>query len=127
MNQDDKISFLKFFFGSMSLYMVYLVTATSLKSNLFSLPNELINEPWFHTTLVDFYFNLAIISTWVIYKEKKLAHAVVWIIAFAIFGSIATAFYVFKQLYKLHPGDGFERVLLRDDYDTIEEDYSSGI
>jgi hypothetical protein len=93
--------------------MVYLVFVTSMKSNMFQLPAQVLNEPWFKTTLVDFYFNIFIISVWVFYRERTLVSSILWIISFICLGSIATAFYVFIQLMGLKEGDGFEKVLLR--------------
>lgn len=103
---------LKMLFGSMAVFMIYLVIATSLKSDLFALPASVLTEPWFHTTLVDFYFLVTILSIWVIYKEKSLFRSISWIIAFICLGSIAAALYVFVQLMQLKPSDGFEKVLL---------------
>jgi predicted permease len=104
---------LKIFFGLLSIGMVILVIITSLQSNMFNLPENVVNEPWFRTTLIDFYFNIAIISAWAIYKEGNGMRAVLWILAFIILGSIATCFYVFLQLASWRLGDGFEKVLLR--------------
>ncbi len=97
----------------MSLGMTYLATKTSIQSNLFELPPNLVNEPWFKTTLIDFYFNIVIVSTWVIYKEHNWKKAFLWIFAFVSLGSIATSFYVLLQLLRLKEGEGFETVLLR--------------
>jgi predicted permease len=104
---------LKILFGGMSLYMVYLVTVTSMQSNMFQLPSDVVNEPWFQTTLYDFYFNITILSTWAIYKEKKLAVALVWVLGFILLGSIATCFYVYLQLSRLKSGDSLDKIFLR--------------
>ena len=104
---------LKLSFGGMSLTMLYLAITTSIKSDIFHLPAQVVNEPWFQITLVDFYFNITIISAWVIYKEKKLIAAIFWIIAFVLLGSIATAFYVFLQLLKLKENDKIDKIFLR--------------
>jgi hypothetical protein len=84
-----------------------------MKSNMFQISPQVLNEPWFTTTLVDFYFNIFILSVWVIYREKALLTALLWIIAFICLGSIATTFYVFIQLMGLKKGEGFEKVLIR--------------
>ena len=107
-----QIVWLKIFFGLLSLSMVALVVVTSLKSNMFQLPPDVVNEPWFRTTLVDFYFNICVISAWTVYKEASLLRSTLWIVAFVLLGSIATCFYVFLQLCQWRPGDSFERVLL---------------
>ncbi len=106
-------SFLQILFGSMAAFMVYLVVVTSMKSDMFNLPAEVVNEPWFQTTLVDFYFLVTILSVWVIYKERTILNAILWIVAFICLGSIGAALYVFVQLIRLKKGEGFEQVLLR--------------
>ena len=93
----------------MSIYMAYLVVSTSLKSNLFEVR---IDEPWFTTTLIDFYLNIIILSAWVIYKEASTVSRFLWIAAFVCTGAIATHLYVLVQLLKLRPGDSLNKVLL---------------
>ena len=99
----------------MSLYMTYLAITTSMKSNLWEVLPTLTQEPWFVTTIIDFYFNIAIISLWVLYKERLLT-AIIWIIAFICGGSITTALYIFIQLTKIRDSDTdklWEKLLLR--------------
>lgn len=113
MNQDTNRAILKILFGGMSVFMIYLVIDTSLKSNMFQLPAEVVHEPWFQTTLVDFYFNTVILAAWVIYKEANRLKAALWVIAFVCLGSIATCFYVLRQLMILKHDEPFDNVLLR--------------
>ena len=118
MIKDDKtqqllLTGLKILFASLSIFMIGLVIVTSLKSNLVEATPRLNQEPWFVTTIVDFYFNITIISAWAIYKEKKLTSAILWIIAFIALGSIATAGYVVLQLSRINPRDPLETVLLK--------------
>lgn len=105
------MSKLKYLFLGMSLFMVYLAIRTSMQSDMFHLPSLVLNEPWFKTTVVDFYFNITIISSWVIYKENHWLKGIFWIAAFISLGSIATAFYVFLQLNKLRKGQRIGDVL----------------
>ena len=107
-----KLNSLKILFLGLSLYMVYLVINTSIKSNLVEVWNELGAQPWMTTTLVDFYFNITIISAWVIYREGNWLKSILWIIGFILLGSIATAFYVFLQLCQLKPGDNLSKAFL---------------
>ncbi len=112
-NDHTMIRDLKILMGGASLTMVVLIIATCLKSDMFHLSPIVLNEPWFSTTLVDFYVNIAIISIWVIYKENNWLRSLLWIIGFICLGSIATTFYVFLQLASLKSGQGLEAVLLR--------------
>ena len=93
--------------------MTCLVIVTGIQSDMFHLPAIVVNEPWFKTTLVDFYDNIAIISFWVVYKENNWLKSILWIIAFILLGSIATGFYVFLQLKDLTKGHSIEDVLCR--------------
>ncbi len=104
---------LKILFGGMSVIMVALVMVTSMRSNLFEVWDELSKQPWMVTTLWDFYFNITILAVWVIYKEAQWLKAIGWIIAFICLGSIATCFYVFKELCLLKKGESLEKVLLK--------------
>ncbi len=97
----------------MSVLMIGLVIYTQSQSDLFHLPEPVLQEPWFWTTLVDFYFNITIISAWVIYKEANALRSFVWILGFIFLGSIATAFYVFLQFCRLKTGEGFKEVLVK--------------
>lgn len=103
---------LKILFGGISLAMLALTIHTSIQSNLFEVWSELGAQPWMRATLWDFYFNITIISAWMVYKERHWGKSICWIIAFVLLGSIATAFYVFIQFMKLQPGDSITQVLL---------------
>lgn len=105
--------FLKLLFGGMSLFMIYTAVATSLESNLFEEWNYLGSIAWMRATLWDFYFNIAILSAWVSYKEPKKVSAVLWILSFILLGSISTCFYVWRELMRLKPGDSAHLILLR--------------
>ena len=112
-NKNITIIFLEAFMIFICVYMTFLVYDTSMRSNLWQILPELNKQPWFNTTVIDFYFNIAIISIWVIYKENHLGKSLLWIVAFVCLGSIATAFYVFLQLRHIKDGQSFEKILLR--------------
>lgn len=103
----------KFLFLFLSLAMIGVTAYTSRQSNLITEWNRLGAEPWMRATLIDFYFNILIISTWAAYKEKNKLIAALWIAAFVLLGSIATAFYVFLQIARLKPGEPLQKILLR--------------
>ena len=104
---------LKFLFAGISIAMIYLTISTSIESNLFKEWNALGSIPWMRATLCDFYFNITILSCWVLYKEKKPVVSISWIIAFILLGSIATSFYVWAELMRLKPGQPVQTILLR--------------
>ena len=104
---------LRIMFLCMSLFMCYLAIHTSMKSDVLHLPEPVLKEPWFWTTLVDFYFNITVISVWMFYKEANLLRSILWLAAFILLGSIATCFYVFLQMKPLMQGKSIEVVLCR--------------
>jgi len=104
---------IKYLFLAMSVFMIYLVIRTSMQSDMFHLPSDVVNAPWFKTTLVDFYFNITIISAWVIYKENNWLRSVLWVVSFILLGSIATCLYVFLKLNGLREGKTIEDILCR--------------
>ena len=105
--------FLKIIFGFISVCMIGVTIFSSFHSNLFAVWPVLAREPWVIATLQDFYFNILIISTWMLYKERKIIPCALWFMGFVLLGSIATAFYVLLQLTKLKPGQNPEAILLK--------------
>lgn len=104
---------LKVLFLTISISMIYVTAATSIQSDLFKEWNSLGAIPWMRATLCDFYFNITIISCWVLYKEKKIWTGILWVTAFILLGSIATSFYVWVELMRLKPNQSASDILLR--------------
>lgn len=108
------LNLLKILFGGMSIIMIIMVIQTSLVSDMFVDGGKMWHEqPWFRTTIYDFYFNIVIISSWMFYKEKSWLAALGWLVSFVLLGSIATAGYVWLQLSRVKPGDPVSKLLLR--------------
>jgi hypothetical protein len=103
---------LKIFLACVCLGMTALAVKTSFESNLFEVFGSLAAEPWVVATLVDFYFNIALISLWVAYKETK-AKAALWIASFVFLGSITTSLYILVQVLQWKTGDPLDSILLR--------------
>ncbi|KMZ70149.1 hypothetical protein ZOSMA_1G01220 [Zostera marina] len=61
--------------------------------------------PWMVVTLIDFYINVSVISTWVSYKETNWLSALIWIVFFICLGSLTTCVYIVIQLFKLSSED----------------------
>lgn len=104
---------LQLFFILLSISMFLLVVVTSLQSNLWEALAELTKHPWFNTTIVDFYFNTAIISAWVLYRERNIGIGLLWVSSFICLGSITTALYVAIQFSSWRQNGSFEDVLVR--------------
>jgi hypothetical protein len=112
MNARSTALVLKIFLAAVSLGMTALAFKTSLESNLFEVWPSLAAQPWVAATLVDFYFNIALISLWVIYKETHL-RAALWIVSFVLLGSITTSLYLLVQILKWKPSEPLDSILLR--------------
>ncbi len=100
-------------FSALFIWVTYTVVDTSLQSNLFKEWDYLMSIPWMQATLWDFYANIFVLLVWVYYKEPTLLMKGLWTVLFITLGSIAVAGYVLIQLFRLNPGDGLEKVLLR--------------
>lgn len=98
---------------AMSISMVAIVIQTSLASNLFEVLPVLNSQPWFTTTIIDFYFNIAVISIWVVYRENNIIKSMAWLVSFVVLGSISTCFYIFIQTFYLKPDDDITNLLTR--------------
>ena len=70
-------------------------------------------NPWFVATLCDAYFGFLWFWAWVAYKERTKAMRAVWLVLICALGNMAMAAYMLIQLWRLPPGAGPERILLR--------------
>lgn len=68
--------------------------------------------PWMVVLLINFYINVVALSVWVFYKESGWISAIIWIILFICFGSIATCAYIVLQLSHLTSHDPLYLILL---------------
>jgi uncharacterized membrane protein YczE len=110
-SENTLIKVLKGLTIAIMVWMGYIVVSTSMESNLFEEWHTLGGIPWMRATLWDFYANVLVIYLWVCYKERTLAQRIIWLILLCCLGSIATAAYVFIQLFKLKPGEGLKELL----------------
>ena len=56
------------------------------------------SHPWGIVSLVDLYVGFTIFSLWIVYREKSLATAVVWVVLMMVLGNWAAALYVLLAL-----------------------------
>ncbi|MBD1373509.1 DUF1475 family protein [Hazenella sp. IB182357] len=56
---------------------------------------QLLQLLWGKLTLIDFYVGITLFSMWIVYREKKVMHILIWIFFFIILGNWTTALYVF--------------------------------
>lgn len=93
--------------------MIAATIITSQAQSLFEHGGRLMREPWMVATLLDFYFNIILISVWTLYREASPVKSVIWIVLFILLGSIATSFYAFLQLNALKPGESLGGIFIR--------------
>ncbi|XP_038885135.1 uncharacterized protein LOC120075632 isoform X2 [Benincasa hispida] len=68
--------------------------------------------------LIDFYFNVIVIATWVCYKESNWISAAIWIVFLVCLGSVATCAYILWQLWQLSSQESFEDIM----YNVLTKD-----
>ncbi len=58
----------------------------------------LTSMPWGIVSLVDLYVGFILFSAWVIYREKSLPVAILWVVAVMTLGAFAISLYAFLAL-----------------------------
>ena len=56
------------------------------------------NDPWGIVSLVDVYVGFMFFSVWVIYREKNLLVAILWVLSILILGNFPAGVYAFLAL-----------------------------
>lgn len=56
------------------------------------------NDPWGIVSLVDVYVGFIFFSVWVIYREKNLLAALLWVISIMVLGNFPAGVYAFLAL-----------------------------
>jgi hypothetical protein len=107
------INALKLLFGAVLAVMLYVTVTAGLERGLFEAGAALWPDRWFRATLVDAYCAFLTFYAWVFYRERTWARRGLWFVAIMAFGSIAMSVYVLARLFRLPPGAGVERLLLR--------------
>jgi len=62
--------------------------------------SELMRMPWGIVSLVDLYAGFALLSIWVVYRERSLAARIIWVILMMVLGFWAGALYTLVALYR---------------------------
>ena len=58
----------------------------------------LTSLPWGIVSLVDLYVGFSLFSIWIVYREKSLPIAILWIVAVMTLGALAISLYAFLAL-----------------------------
>ena len=81
--------------------MRWVTTRASLQQSLFTIPREVITNPWFIATLFDAYWAFITFYVWIAWKEQSLAARLLWFIAVIALGNIAMAVYMLVELFRV--------------------------
>lgn len=68
------------------------------RGDFFGEGSRLFTMPWGIVSLVDLYTGFILFSGWIIYREKSLLGAILWIIAMMTLGFFAGSLYAFIAL-----------------------------
>lgn len=55
-------------------------------------------EPWGIVSLVDVYVGFLFFSAWIVYREKHLLIAILWVVSIMILGNFPAGIYIFLAL-----------------------------
>ncbi len=58
----------------------------------------LLRNPWGVVSLVDLYTGFALFSGWIVYREKSMLRALLWVILMIVLGFFTASLYVFIAL-----------------------------
>ena len=93
--------------------MLVVTTLAVRDRSLFDVGQALLNDPWFHATLLDAYCGFLTFYVWVAYKEPGVWRKVVWFVLIMTLGNFAMSIYVLFQILSAAPDRPLESILLR--------------
>jgi hypothetical protein len=79
---------------AMTAVLVYGFTV----GDFFSEGSKLTAMPWGIVSLVDLYTGFTLFSAWIIYREKSLPVAILWVVAMMVLGFFTGSLYTFIAL-----------------------------
>jgi hypothetical protein len=56
---------------------------------------KIVSNPWGIVSLVDLYTGFILFSAWIVYREKNILPAVIWVILMMVLGFFTASLYVF--------------------------------
>jgi len=59
---------------------------------------QLLSMPWGIVSLVDLYVGFTLFSCWIVYRERSLSRAVVWVILMMVLGFFTASLYILIAL-----------------------------
>lgn len=77
-----------------AIIMVAAITYAFVYGGLFVEARTLLDYPWFHVSMIDLYMGFLLFAGWIIYRERSLPVAIVWIVLLCTLGNLASCVYV---------------------------------
>jgi hypothetical protein len=90
--------------------MLFTLTYGFARGDFFKEGSVLMSLAWGKVSLVDVYIGFFLFSGWVLYREERRLHAVLWIFLILVLGNFITSLYVTIALFK--SGENFQRFWL---------------
>lgn len=81
------------------LAMTAILTYAFTKGDFSSEGSQLLSMPWGIVSLVDLYTGFSLFSLWIIYREKSLLRALVWIFFIMTLGFFTGSVYTLLAIY----------------------------
>ncbi len=100
----------------LALLMAYTITWASLNEHIAKVPEPVLKNPWFITSIVDVYSGLLLFYCWILYKEKSVFSRLIWLTLLFGLGNFASALYVGIQALK---SETFKSLLLNQDNEKV--------
>jgi drug/metabolite transporter (DMT)-like permease len=96
------------------LFSVMLGTIiwASSHSSIRNIPQSVLSNPWFITTLVDVYIGFLLFYAWVWYRESSYVKRAVWFVLIIGLGNLATCIYILWIIWTLPEQASMEDFLL---------------
>ncbi|HSF80837.1 MAG TPA: DUF1475 family protein [Anaerolineales bacterium] len=60
---------------------------------------ELLRNPWGVVSMVDLYTGFILFSGWIVFREKSIARAVIWVLLMMVLGFFTGSLYALLALY----------------------------
>lgn len=81
---------------AMSAVLIYGFSAGDFASD----GAEILGNPWGIVSLVDLYTGFVLFSGWIIYREKSIFSAAIWVLLMMVLGFFTASLYTLIALYR---------------------------
>ena len=96
MKMDMKVAKVIAVLGIVAMSIVLFLGFT--KGDFFVDGSELLANPWGIVSMVDLYVGFTLFSMWIVYREKNVLSASIWVILMMVLGFFAGSLYVLLAL-----------------------------